>query len=163
MKVKVLSLSGPMKINVRPLDWEKDYSDLKQYIELHFSSDDVEAHYEERKEHHTIGDSVCCQWKGQWFRAVLLGLILQGTIKDHDDITKWLARLVDNGQVIEVAHGQIRDCPQELLQLPARSFCCHLDGVMFGDSLVKDDKLLDIVSALPESRVRFLLIYPRLK
>ena len=138
MKVKVLSLTGPMKINVRPLDWEQDYSELKQQLDLYFSKVEV------RKVLHNIGDPVCVQWRGQWFRAVLLGVLPPD---------KSLVRLVDNGQVLEVAREQVRDCPLELLKMPARSFSCHLDGVMFGDDLIKDDKLLDIVSALPESRV----------
>ena len=36
-KVKIISVKGPTRIYVRPVDWNKDYVELKNQLELHFT------------------------------------------------------------------------------------------------------------------------------
>ena len=159
-KVKIISVMGPTRIYVRPVDWNKDYVELKNQLELHFTLNNNRGAnlrpkqgdviwYEKKLSFNIFrinSLNFSALWNRHWHRALVLG-----HQRGHE--TDVIVRLLDIGHTINVSVDDVRECPPHLMVMTARVICCHLDGVMFGAELMTEDKLLDVISHLPESRI----------
>jgi len=138
--VKVLSISSPAFISVRPVQWEEAAFEMQQQLSSFYTLSDPQPSAIVKI---CVGSVCAARCGNKWFRAVVVSMV-EGEI---DTVT---VRLVDLGKIEMIKVENLKLLYPHFIPSPALAIICHLHGLQhWSDKEWLEEQVITMKNMLP--------------